>query len=122
MCSGVQADSVEDLTALNALYRPGPIQGGMIDDFIERKLGRRKVEYALPELEGILKETLELSFTRAVMQISKPAGELLTGRGGLTAAFNGKKNAEAMAEQRDPLYGRRSAAAIQRRQRATSST
>ena len=50
-------DSVEDLTALNALYRPGPIQGGMIDDFIERKLGRRKVEYMLPELEGILKET-----------------------------------------------------------------
>ncbi len=43
--------SVEDLTALNALYRPGPIQGGMIDDFIERKWGRRKVEYELPELE-----------------------------------------------------------------------
>ena len=38
-------DTVEDLTALNALYRPGPIQGGMIDDFIERKWGRRKVEY-----------------------------------------------------------------------------
>src|SRR5205085_3144916 len=50
--------AVEDLTALNALYRPGPIQGGMIDDFIERKHGRRKVEYELPELEEILKETL----------------------------------------------------------------
>ena len=36
-------DSVEDLTALNALYRPGPIQGGMLDDFIERKWGRRKM-------------------------------------------------------------------------------
>ncbi|HEY9127187.1 MAG TPA: DNA polymerase III subunit alpha, partial [Acidobacteriaceae bacterium] len=44
-------ETVEDLTALNALYRPGPIQGGMIDDFIERKWGRRKVEYMLPELE-----------------------------------------------------------------------
>ena len=44
--------SVEDLTALNALYRPGPIQGGMIDDFIERKWGRRAVEYLLPELEA----------------------------------------------------------------------
>ena len=49
---------VEDLTALNALYRPGPIQGGMIDDFIERKWGRRAVEYMLPELAGLLKETL----------------------------------------------------------------
>ena len=50
--------TVEDLTALNALYRPGPIQGGMIDDFIERKWGRRVVSYELPELETILKETL----------------------------------------------------------------
>src|SRR5882757_8982491 len=51
-------NSVEDLTALNALYRPGPIQGGMIDEFIERKWGRRAVEYELPELEPILSETL----------------------------------------------------------------
>src|ERR1700758_4465586 len=40
--------AVEDLTALNALYRPGPIQGGMIEDFIERKWGRKKIEYELP--------------------------------------------------------------------------
>ncbi len=46
-------NTVEDLTALNALYRPGPIQGGMIDDFIERKWGRRAVSYELPELEMI---------------------------------------------------------------------
>ncbi len=51
-------NTVEDLTALNALYRPGPIQGGMIDEFIERKWGRRAVEYELPELEPILSETL----------------------------------------------------------------
>src|SRR5205085_7395122 len=53
-----QPNSIEDLTALNALYRPGPIQGGMIDDFIERKWGRRKVEYEVAELEELLKETL----------------------------------------------------------------
>src|SRR6476661_4353749 len=41
-------NSIEDLTALNALYRPGPIQGGMIDDFIDRKHGRKKIEYELP--------------------------------------------------------------------------
>ncbi len=62
---------VEDLTALNALYRPGPIQGGMIDDFIERKHGRRKIEYELPELEAILKETLGvIVYQEQVMQIA----------------------------------------------------
>jgi len=41
-------DSIEHLTALNALYRPGPIQGGMIDDFIERKLGAAKSSTSFP--------------------------------------------------------------------------
>src|SRR5262249_6262288 len=50
-----QPNSVEDLTALNALYRPGPMQ--MIDDFIERKWGRQRVAYELPEQEAILSET-----------------------------------------------------------------
>ena len=58
-------NSVEDLTALNALYRPGPIQGGMIDDFIERKWGRRAVEYELPEMETILRETSASWSTRS---------------------------------------------------------
>ena len=49
-----QPNSIEDLTALNALYRPGPIQGGMIDDFIDRKHGRKRIEYELPELKEIL--------------------------------------------------------------------
>ena len=47
-----QPTRLEDLTALNALYRPGPIQGGMIDDFIARKHGKKKVTYDLPALEG----------------------------------------------------------------------
>ncbi len=64
-------NTVEDLTALNALYRPGPIQGGMIDEFIERKWGRRAVEYELPELESILSETLGVMlYQEQVMQIS----------------------------------------------------
>src|SRR5437879_10943887 len=52
-----QPSRLEDLTALNALYRPGPIQGGMIDDFIDRKHGRKKVSYDLPVLQEILEET-----------------------------------------------------------------
>jgi DNA polymerase-3 subunit alpha len=95
-------DSVEDLTALNALYRPGPIQGGMIDDFIERKLGRRKVEYLLPELEGILKETLGvIVYQEQVMQISNVLASYSLGEADLLRRSMGKKSMEAMAGQRD---------------------
>ena len=95
-------DSVEDLTALNALYRPGPIQGGMIDDFIERKLGRRKVEYMLPELEGILKETLGvIVYQEQVMQISNVLASYSLGEADLLRRAMGKKKPEEMAKQRE---------------------
>ncbi len=95
-------DTVEDLTALNALYRPGPIQGGMIDDFIERKWGRRKVEYMLPELEGILKETLGvIVYQEQVMQIANVVASYSLGEADLLRRAMGKKNPEEMAKQRD---------------------
>jgi DNA polymerase-3 subunit alpha len=95
-------ESVEDLTALNALYRPGPIQGGMIDDFIERKWGRRKVEYMLPELEGILKETLGvIVYQEQVMQIANVLASYSLGEADLLRRAMGKKNPEEMAKQRD---------------------
>jgi DNA polymerase-3 subunit alpha len=95
-------DTVEDLTALNALYRPGPIQGGMVDDFIERKLGRRRVEYALPELEGILKETLGvIVYQEQVMQISNILASYSLGEADLLRRAMGKKKPEEMAKQRE---------------------
>jgi DNA polymerase-3 subunit alpha len=95
-------DTVEDLTALNALYRPGPIQGGMIDDFIERKLGRRKVEYLLPELEGILKETLGvIVYQEQVMRISNVLASYTMGEADVLRKSMGKKNMDEMARQRD---------------------
>ncbi|HUA93224.1 MAG TPA: DNA polymerase III subunit alpha [Terracidiphilus sp.] len=95
-------DTVEDLTALNALYRPGPIQGGMIDDFIERKWGRRKVEYMLPEIEGILKETLGvIVYQEQVMQIANVVASYSLGEADLLRRAMGKKNPEEMAKQRD---------------------
>lgn len=95
-------DSIEDLTALNALYRPGPIQGGMIDDFIERKLGRRKVEYMLPQLEVILKETLGvIVYQEQVMQIANVVASYSLGEADLLRRAMGKKNAEEMAKQRE---------------------
>jgi DNA polymerase-3 subunit alpha len=93
--------TVEDLTALNALYRPGPIQGGMIDDFIERKWGRRAVEYLFPELEPILKETLGvIVYQEQVMQISSAIAGYSLGGADLLRRAMGKKNAEEMAKQR----------------------
>jgi DNA polymerase-3 subunit alpha len=66
-----QPSRLEDLTALNALYRPGPIQGGMVDDFIERKWGRRAIQYDLPELKELLEETYGvIVYQEQVMQIS----------------------------------------------------
>jgi len=95
-------ETVEDLTALNALYRPGPIQGGMIDDFIERKWGRRKVEYMLPELEGILKETLGvIVYQEQVMQIANVVASYSLGEADLLRRAMGKKNADEMAKQRE---------------------
>ena len=95
-------DRIEDLTALTALYRPGPIQGGMTDDFIERKWGRRKVEYMLPELEGILKETLGvIVYQEQVMQIANVLASYSLGEADLLRRAMGKKNPEEMAKQRD---------------------
>jgi DNA polymerase-3 subunit alpha len=94
--------SVEDLTALNALFRPGPIQGGMIDDFIERKWGRRKVEYELPPLEGILKETLGvIVYQEQVMQIANVLAGYSLGEADLLRRAMGKKDPAEMAKQRD---------------------
>ncbi len=95
-------NTVEDLTALNALYRPGPIQGGMIDDFIERKWGRRAVEYMLAELEPILRETLGvIVYQEQVMQISNVIAGYSLGEADLLRRAMGKKVAEEMAKQRD---------------------
>jgi DNA polymerase-3 subunit alpha len=94
--------TVEDLTALNALYRPGPIQGGMIDDFIERKWGRRKVEYELPELETLLKETLGvIVYQEQVMQIANVLAGYSLGEADLLRRAMGKKNPAEMASQRE---------------------
>ena len=95
-------NTVEDLTALNALYRPGPIQGGMIDDFIERKWGRRAVSYELPELEVILRETLGvIVYQEQVMQISNALAGYSLGDADLLRRAMGKKDAAEMGKQRE---------------------
>jgi len=93
---------IEDLTALNALYRPGPIQGGMIDDFIERKWGRRAVQYDLPELKELLEETYGvIVYQEQVMQISNRLAGYSLGDADLLRRAMGKKKPEEMAKQRE---------------------
>jgi DNA polymerase-3 subunit alpha len=92
---------IEDLTALNALYRPGPIQGGMIDDFINRKHGKTKVTYELPQLQGILEETYGvILYQEQVMQIANRLASFSLGEADLLRRAMGKKKKEEMAAQR----------------------
>jgi len=97
-----QPMTVEDLTALNALYRPGPIQGGMIDDFIDRKWGRKKVEYIFAELERMLKETFGvIVYQEQVMQIANVIAGYSLGEADLLRRAMGKKIASEMDKQRE---------------------
>jgi DNA polymerase-3 subunit alpha len=92
---------LEDLTALNALYRPGPLQGGMVDDFIERKWGRRAVQYDLPELKELLEETYGvIVYQEQVMQISNRLAGYSLGEADLLRRAMGKKKLEEMAKER----------------------
>lgn len=97
-----QPSRLEDLIALNALYRPGPIQGGMIDDFIERKHGRRPVVYELPELKDILEETYGvIVYQEQVMQIAHKLAGYTLGEADILRRAMGKKKPEEMAAQRE---------------------
>src|SRR5271169_4715510 len=96
-----QPTRIEDLTALNALYRPGPIQGGMIDDFINRKHGKTKVSYELPQLQDILEETYGvILYQEQVMQIANRLASFSLGEADILRRAMGKKKKEEMAAQR----------------------
>jgi DNA polymerase-3 subunit alpha len=97
-----QPARIEDLTALNALYRPGPMKGGMLDDFIERKHGRKAVAYDLPELRPVLEETYGvILYQEQVMQISSRVAGYSLGEADILRRAMGKKKAEEMAAQRE---------------------
>jgi len=97
----LKPENFADVTALVALYRPGPLDSGMVDDFVERKHGREPVKYIVPELEPILKETYGVILYQE--QVMKIAGDLanysMADADGLRKAM-GKKIVEMMAEHR----------------------
>ena len=94
-----QPDRLDDLIALNALYRPGPMD--MIDDFIDRKHGRREITYDFPELKDILEESFGvIVYQEQVMQISNRLAGYSLGEADLLRRAMGKKKMEEMAKQR----------------------
>ncbi len=97
-----QPNRIEDLCALNALYRPGPIQGGMIPDFIDRKHGRKPIAYDVPELKELLEETYGvILYQEQVMQISNKLAGYSLGDADILRRAMGKKSAVEMAKQRE---------------------
>ena len=97
----LQPDCFDDITALVALFRPGPLQSGMVDDFINRKHGRAAVAYPHPDLEPILKPTYGvILYQEQVMQIAQVLAGYTLGGADLLRRAMGKKKAEEMAKQR----------------------
>jgi DNA polymerase-3 subunit alpha len=98
----LRPECFDDIIALVALYRPGPMESGMIEDYVDRKHGRKRVEYLVPELEPILKETYGVIVYQE--QVMKIAGELanysMAEADDLRKAM-GKKIAEIMAAHRE---------------------
>ena len=96
----LQPDNFEDITALVALFRPGPLGSGMVDDFIDRKHGRAKVAYPHPKLENILKPTYGvILYQEQVMQIAQVLAGYTLGGADLLRRAMGKKKPEEMAKQ-----------------------
>ena len=97
----MQPDTFEDIVAVVALFRPGPLQSGMIEEFVKRKQGRAAIAYPHPALEEILRPTYGvILYQEQVMQISQTLAGYSLGAADLLRRAIGKKNMEAMARQR----------------------
>ena len=93
MSEGRTITRFEDLIAMNALYRPGPMESGMHDDYVRRKHGESKVEYPLPQLEPILKETYGvILYQEQVMQIAQAVAGYSLGEADMLRRAMGKKD------------------------------
>jgi DNA polymerase-3 subunit alpha len=93
---------LEDLIAMNALYRPGPLKGGMVDDYINRKAGRSQVKYELASLEPILEETFGvIAYQEQVMRMASVLAGFTMGQSDVLRKAMGKKDPKVMAKQRE---------------------
>ncbi len=91
----------EDLAAMNALYRPGALSVGMVEEYIQRKLGKRRVKYIIPETQAILEETYGvIAYQEQVMQIAVEIAGFTMGQADMLRKAMGKKSPEVMAAQK----------------------
>lgn len=97
----LQPNKFEDIIALVALFRPGPLQSGMVDDFVERKHGRQQITYVLEQLEPILKDTYGIIiYQEQVQKIAAVLANYSLGEADLLRRAMGKKKPEEMAKQK----------------------
>ena len=97
----LKPDVFEDLGALVALFRPGPLDSGMVDDFVERKHGRQKITYAHPLLEPILKDTYgTIVYQEQIMQVFQVLADYTLGQADQVRRMMGKKKVDEMEQQR----------------------
>ncbi len=97
----LKPDRFEDIIAAGALYRPGPLEGGMVDDFIARKHGRQRVTYQHPAMAPILAETYGvIVYQEQVMQISRALAGYSLGQADLLRRAMGKKKKEVMEQEK----------------------
>jgi DNA polymerase-3 subunit alpha len=102
LCMRMQPSSLDDITAICALYRPGPLGSGMVDDYIDCKHGRKPMRFDLPQLEPILKETYGIIlYQEQVMQIARELAGYSLGQADMLRRAMGKKKPEEMAKQRE---------------------
>jgi len=95
-------ERLDDLIALNALYRPGPLKSGMVDDWVARKQGRTEVKYELQLLEPILSETYGvIAYQEQVMRIAQVLAGFSLGQADVLRKAMGKKDPKVMAKQRE---------------------
>jgi DNA polymerase III subunit alpha len=95
-------ERLDDLIALNALYRPGPLKSGMVDDFISRKQGKTEVKYELKQLEPILSDTYGvIAYQEQVMRIAAVLAGFTMGQSDVLRKAMGKKDPRVMAKQRE---------------------
>ena len=93
---------LEDLIALNALYRPGPLKGGVVDSYIARRHGREEIKYELPQMETVLAESYGvIAYQEQVMRLASELAGFTLGEADLLRKAMGKKSATVMQAQRE---------------------
>lgn len=102
LCKRIAPGSIDDISAINALYRPGPLESGMVDEFIEIKHGRKETQYPFPSLEPVLKDTYGvIIYQEQVMNVARIVAGYTLGQADMLRRAMGKKKADEMAKHRE---------------------